>query len=189
MTKKVLKEQQQETREIVKQIFTLALAINSNCTQREATGEKPTVFVGFSGHIAGVHVEIYGKGWDSGDDDSLVLRYLVYLGDEMFTTPVDEYEPYPEEKECEQLSEAKVALAELQKIADKWGVDYCDICRCTPCAPTCPNAEPDLYCHQCGEKIRKGRKYLTAENEHFHRVAFCSMDCLKDYYDVEEEEA
>ena len=61
MTKKVLKEQQQETREIVKQIFTLALAINSNCTQREATGEKPTVFVGFSGHIAGVHVEIYGK--------------------------------------------------------------------------------------------------------------------------------
>lgn len=125
MTKKVLKEQQQETREIVKQIFTLALAINSNCTQRETTGEKPTVFVGFSGHIAGVHIEICCKGWDSQeDDDNLVLSYLVYLGDEMFTTLVDEYEPYPEEKECKQLSEAKVALAELLKIADKWGVDY-----------------------------------------------------------------
>ena len=125
MKKKVLKEQQQETREIVKQIFTLALAINSNCTQRETTGERPTVFVGFSGHIAGVHIEIYGKGWDSvEDDENLVSRYLVYLGDEMFTTLVDEYEPYTEEKECEQLSEAKVALAELQKIADKWGVDY-----------------------------------------------------------------
>ena len=125
MTKKVLKEQQQETREIVKQIFNLALAINSNCTQRETTGEKPTVFVSFSGHIAGVHVEIYCKGWDSEvDDDSLALRYLVYLGDEMFTTPVDEYEPYPKEKECEQLSEAKAALSELQKIADKWGADY-----------------------------------------------------------------
>ena len=83
------------------------------------------MFVGFSGHIAGVHIEIYCKGWDSKeDDDSLVLRYLVYLGDEMFTTLVDEYEPYPEEEECEQLSKAKVALAELQKIADKWGVDY-----------------------------------------------------------------
>lgn len=128
MTKKVLKEQQQETREIVKQIYNLALAINSNCTQRKTTGEKPTVlvdFIDFSGHIAGVRIEIYCKGWDSEeDDDSLVLRYLVYLGDEMFTESVDEYEPYPEEKECEELSKAKIALAELQKIADKWGVDY-----------------------------------------------------------------
>ena len=125
MTKKVLKEQQREAREIVKQIFNLALEINSNCTQRETTGEKPTVFVSFNGHISGVHIEIYCKGWDSDeDDDSLVSRYLVYLGDEMFTTSVDEYEPYPEEKECEQLSKAKAALAELQKIADKWGADY-----------------------------------------------------------------
>ena len=125
MKKKVLKEQQQETREIVKQIFTLALAINSNWTQRETTGEKPTVFVGFSGHIAGVHIEIYGKGWDSvEDDENLVSRYLVYLGEEMFTTVVDEYEPYPEEKECEQLLKAKAALAELQKIAEKWGADH-----------------------------------------------------------------
>ena len=125
MTKKVLKEQQQETREIVKQIFALALAINPNDTKQDTTGNKPTVFVRFSGHIAGVHIEICCKGWDSEeDDDNLVLRYLVYLGDEMFTTWVDEYEPYPEEKECEQLSEAKAALSELQKIADKWGVDY-----------------------------------------------------------------
>lgn len=125
MTKKVLRNQQKEAREIVKQIFKLALAINSNCTQRKTTGEKPTVFVGFSGHIAGVHIEIYGKGWNSGeDDDSLVSRYLLYLGDEMFTELVDEYEPYPEVQECDQLTKAKAALAELQKIADKWGVDY-----------------------------------------------------------------
>lgn len=124
MTKKALKNQQKEAREIVKQIFTLALAINSNCTQRKTTGEKPTVFVGFSGHIAGVHIEIYCKGWDSKeDDDSLVLRYLVYLGDEMFTTLVDEYEPYPEE-ECEELLKAKAALAELKRIAEEWGVEY-----------------------------------------------------------------
>ena len=128
MTKKVLKEQQKEAREIIKKLFNLALAINSNCTQRETTGEKPTVFVGFSGHVAAVDVAIHLNGWDSracAVDESLdVIRYTIYLDDEDFIAWDDEYEPYPEEKECEQLSEAKTALAELQKIADKWGVEY-----------------------------------------------------------------
>ena len=123
MKKKVLKEQQKETREIVKQIFNLALAVNPNDTEQDTTGNKPTVFVNFSGHIAGVEVEIYHDGWDSEKECSQTC-YMIYLGDERFTELVDEYEPYPEEKECEQLSEAKAALAELQKIADKWGVDY-----------------------------------------------------------------
>lgn len=123
MTKKVLKEQQQETREIVKQIFNLALAINPNDTKQDKTGNKPTVFVRFSGHIAGVGVEIYHDGWDSEKECSRT-RYMIYLGDEMFTELVDEYEPYPEEQECDQLTKAKAALAELKRIADKWGVDY-----------------------------------------------------------------
>ena len=123
MTKKVLKEQQKEAREIVKQIFHLALAINSNITERETTGEKPTVFVNFSGHIAGVEVEIYHDGWGSEKECSQTC-YMIYLGDERFTELVDEYEPYPEEKECEGLSKAKAALAELQKIAEEWGVEY-----------------------------------------------------------------
>ena len=128
MAKKVLREQQKEAREIVKQIFHLALAINPNVTKQDTTGKKPSVFVGFSGHVAAVDVEIDLNGWDSGacaEDESLnVIRYTIYLDDEDFIARVDEYEPYPEEKECEQLSEAKAALAELQKIADKWGVDY-----------------------------------------------------------------
>lgn len=125
MKKKVLKEQQKEAREIVKEIFDLALAINPNDTNQDTTGKKPTVFVSFSGHIAGVHIEIHCNGWDSEEaGDSLVLRYLVYLGDEMFTTLIDEYEPYPEEKECEELSMAKAALAELKRIAEEWGVEY-----------------------------------------------------------------
>ena len=123
MTKKVLKEQQQETREIVKQIFNLALAINPNDTKQDTTGNKPTVAVRFSGIIAGVEVQIYPTGWDS-EKECSQTRYIIYLDDEMFTESVDEYEPYPEEKECEQLSEAKAALAELQKIAEEWGVDY-----------------------------------------------------------------
>ena len=127
MTKKVLKEQQKEAREIVKQIFHLALAINPNVTKQDTTGKKPTVFVGFSGHVAAVRVDIYLNGWDSGacdKDEPLVMRHTIYLGDEDFIAWDDEYEPYPEETECEELSKAKIALAELQKIADKWGVDY-----------------------------------------------------------------
>lgn len=122
MKRELLKEQQSEAREIVKQIFNLALAINSKETQKETTGEKPTVFVEFSGHIAGVNVCIYPYGWEANDDTE--IKYCVYLGDEFFMQENDEYEPYPEEKECEQLSEAKVAFSELQKIAEKWGVDY-----------------------------------------------------------------
>ena len=125
MTKKVLKEQQQETREIVKQIFTLALAINPNDTKQATTGNKPTVSVRFSGIIAGVEVQIYPTGWDDGAlPYPPSISYFIYLDDESFTACADEYEPYSEEKECEQLSKAKAALAELQKIADKWGVDY-----------------------------------------------------------------
>ena len=128
MTKKLLKGQQNESREIVKQIFNLALAVNPNDTKQDTTGNKPTVFVRFSGHVAAVDVAIHLTGWDSracAVDESLdVIRYTIYLDDEDFIAWDDEYEPYPEEKECEQLSEAKAALAELQKIADKWGVDY-----------------------------------------------------------------
>ena len=127
MTKKVLKEQQKEAREIVKQIFHLALAINPNVTKQDTTGKKPTVFVRFSGHVAAVDVDIYPNGWDSGvcdKEEPLAMRYTIYLDDEDFIAWDDEYEPYPEEKECEELSKAKIALAELQKIADKWGADY-----------------------------------------------------------------
>ena len=127
MAKKVLKGQQKEAREIVNQIFALALAINPNDTRQGKTGNKPTVFVRFSGHVAAVDVDIYPNGWDSGacdEDEPLAMRYTIYLDDENFIARVDEYEPYPEEKECEELSRAKAALAELQKIADKWGVDY-----------------------------------------------------------------
>ena len=126
MKKKVLKEQQQETREIVKQIFNLALAINPNDTTQDKTGGKPTVFVNFSGHVAGVDVRIYRNGWapDFAGVDDEMTTYTIRFGDFYFTQWTSDYEPYPEEKECEQLSEAKVALSELQKIADKWGVDY-----------------------------------------------------------------
>ena len=125
MKKKVLKEQQKETREIVKQIFNLALAVNPNDTKQDTTGNKPTVSVRFSGIIAGVEVQIYPTGWGDGAlPDPPSISYFIYLDDESFTVWVDEYEPYPEEEECEGLTKAKAALAELKRIAEEWGVNY-----------------------------------------------------------------
>ena len=65
----------------------------------------------------------------------------------------------------------------------------CEICRNNPCVPTCPNAEPELYCDQCGEKIRKGTTYFTASDALCRRIELCSEDCLIRYFDIEEEEA
>lgn len=123
MTKNVLKEQQQETREIVKQIFNLALAINTNRTRQSTTGNKPTVFISFFGHVAGVDVSISRNGWVENEDESLITRYSISLDDDYFTQWGDDYEPYPEE-EFKQLSKAKAALFELKRIAEEWGVDY-----------------------------------------------------------------
>ena len=125
MKKKVLKEQQQETREIVKQIFNLALAVNPNDTTQDKTGGKPTAFVNFSGAVAGIDVRIYLNGWSSSADvDSEMITYTIWLSDEQFTILTDDYEPYPEEQECDQLTKAKAALAELKRIAEEWGVEY-----------------------------------------------------------------
>lgn len=125
MKKKVLKEQQQETREIVKQIFNLALAVNPNDTIQDKTGGKPTVFVNFSGQVAGIDVRIYLNGWSlSPDVESEMITYTIWLDDEQFTILTDDYEPYPEEQECDQLTKAKAALAELKRIAEEWGVEY-----------------------------------------------------------------
>lgn len=41
----------------------LALLINPESTQRERTGNKPSVLVWFSGHCASVHIDIYPYGW------------------------------------------------------------------------------------------------------------------------------
>ena len=123
MAKTLFKDQQEKTREIVKRIFNLALDLNPTDTQRTITGEKPTAFVRFSGHVAGVEVEIYPCGWCN-EEEPKSIRYMIYLDDEFFTGITDEYDPFAEPKECEPFSMAKAALAELQKIADKWGVDY-----------------------------------------------------------------
>lgn len=53
-----------EIRNLILRVMELAVLINSKPTEQEITGNRPTVFVYFSGHTAGVDVTIYPHGWD-----------------------------------------------------------------------------------------------------------------------------
>lgn len=52
--------------EKVKRIMELVLLLNPTDTKQGLTGNKPTIFVDFSGHCSLLNVRIYSKGWDSG---------------------------------------------------------------------------------------------------------------------------
>ena len=56
--------QKREIKNMIMRIFDLAFRLNSTPTAKDTTGDKPTVFVYFSGHTAGVDVTIYPHGWD-----------------------------------------------------------------------------------------------------------------------------
>lgn len=56
-------------------ILELAMKINNTPTERELTGDKPTVFVWFSGHVNMLDVEIYQKGWDKNTQSDCSYRF------------------------------------------------------------------------------------------------------------------
>lgn len=47
-------------------IMELAYMINPTKTKREITGDKPTIFIDFAGHISSVHIHIHSNGWSWG---------------------------------------------------------------------------------------------------------------------------
>ena len=67
MNKRAKKKAEKRRRALVHQILDVVLDINgTGCRKKEYTGNMPTAFFGFSGHISGVYVEIFRTGWDSG---------------------------------------------------------------------------------------------------------------------------
>lgn len=53
----------ESVRKKVLEIMELAMLINDSPTEQELTGNKPTIFVEFSGHIATMDVHIAPNGW------------------------------------------------------------------------------------------------------------------------------
>jgi len=50
------------------QIIQLCYQINNVETNREETGDLPTVFLDFMGHACQINVRVYADGWMSGED-------------------------------------------------------------------------------------------------------------------------
>lgn len=63
-----------KTNEQLMQILGLCLEINPTPTEREATGDKPTVFFHFSGHCSHVEINIYPTGWSNTQNDDYVYQ-------------------------------------------------------------------------------------------------------------------
>lgn len=49
--------------EIVSRLARMCLEINPEPTKRDTTGEKPTVFIDFSGHTCALYISIFPNGW------------------------------------------------------------------------------------------------------------------------------
>lgn len=63
-----------KTNEQLMQILGLCLEINPTPTDRETTGNKPTVFFHFSGHVGHVEINIYPTGWSNTQNDDYVYQ-------------------------------------------------------------------------------------------------------------------
>jgi hypothetical protein len=65
-----------KVREKCVEIMNIALSINNEKRQQDITGNKPTVFVGFSGHTAQLDIRFYRDGYNDHDDFEMQTIYL-----------------------------------------------------------------------------------------------------------------
>ena len=69
-----------EVRELVLRIMERAMFYNSTSTEKKCTGDKPTFFVKFSGHIATLEVDIHTNGWKPQCNSEEFTICLVEIG-------------------------------------------------------------------------------------------------------------
>ena len=62
--------------EKVLEIMAVALEFNGKPTKQELTGNKPTIFVDFAGHVCELDVGIYMDGWSSSANKDVKQMYL-----------------------------------------------------------------------------------------------------------------
>lgn len=84
----------EKTRNKALKVLELAMLINSGKTRRDLTGEKPTVFVYFSGHCCYLDVQIYLNGWERCEPysrkDRKDIDKVIDLSDETEEKTLDE---------------------------------------------------------------------------------------------------
>lgn len=66
------KEQEQANREQLHRFLNMVLDVNGfEQREKEKTGEKPTVFVYISGHVAKCRVQVHKTGWEKEEEADL----------------------------------------------------------------------------------------------------------------------
>lgn len=81
MKKRIAKKIEKKRREGIHKVLDLVLDVNGlESRRKELTGDKPTVFFSFSGHVASIMVSVYKDGWATGIEDDLNLVH--YLGED-----------------------------------------------------------------------------------------------------------
>ena len=78
MKKRLEKKVEKMRRKKVHEILEMVLGINGTLSRRrELTGNKPTAFFRFSGHTAGVTVNVYNDGWDYWNSSGHVMESYI----------------------------------------------------------------------------------------------------------------
>lgn len=96
------------TNEIINKICEinrLALQLNPKCTSRDVTGDKPTVFIQFSGHVNRFSVQLYYKGWDE---------------KKPYIDECDNYYIFLDEEADVVISQLEEIVKTLSKLVEKW---------------------------------------------------------------------
>lgn len=92
----------ESVRKKVLKIMELAMLINDSPTRQELTGNKPTVFIAFSGHCCFLTVYVYPEGWTS--DEAIDDKFLcggLNLSEETAFTPDGQSKEIPTERKLE----------------------------------------------------------------------------------------
>lgn len=77
MNNRMKRKQEKRKRQKIDEIFDLALQINGlSDRKRKITGDLPTVFVYYSGHISQANIQIHSNGWEAREDPDMDF----YLG-------------------------------------------------------------------------------------------------------------
>ena len=67
-----------ENRKKIHEILDVVLWGNGlEARKKEITGNMPTVFMSFSGHVATIFVEIHANGWDAGEDATASFSFRI----------------------------------------------------------------------------------------------------------------
>lgn len=84
MNKRIVKKVEKRRRDKIHELLDLTLDINSTMPrEQEKTGDQPTAFFDFSGHIGTVELKVIREGWFAGNYDLEWIEPHTYRNHEL----------------------------------------------------------------------------------------------------------